>query len=502
MSNLPNPGTMRAAFDTWAEASSATVLAPINRIFVGPLCYEADATGTALTTFGGRNWSPAKKAIATLAHWGVMGALRTPDNRDLLNDPGFSEQGRIVAAVTWTQANGRVLEGDLSRVYGVTGGIWVVASEEQRSAGLRNLNLFVRSWAASMGNMSGDNPDAWDSGTAVLNIGVTNSVLVQNFVLENVQINCNKLAGCGVKIHSVSAPYLDNVQVDRYVNAGFVIGRPRNGSTPTISATDAIMTRCRAREFVYSVDPADGFNDWTVRTGMGVIVGGSDVRINNCAFSGSKIALVLAQGYNIMVSGCAIWGTPTANPLSPPPDYDDRTLVFVSRYACSWSINDCRLEDGRIVVHSALTPSGDTFLPAFWGMINKCKLSQYYRSQLHLVAHESNETASPFIFTGNRVNNDFHITLSTTGTGSWGEYKGELLGNSGASGGAVQGQGKTLINGDFEVHANGILRLPAAAPAPVASTPGGAAELRSGADGKLYYRQGSTWYSVTGVALT
>lgn len=43
MSYLPNPGTIRSSFDSYAEAEAATVLAPINRIFVGDLCYARDA---------------------------------------------------------------------------------------------------------------------------------------------------------------------------------------------------------------------------------------------------------------------------------------------------------------------------------------------------------------------------------------------------------------------------------------------------------------------------
>lgn len=149
MASLPNPGTIRSSFDSYAEAEAATILAPINRIFVGDLCYARDATGTALTTNGGAvKWSPSGQI--TFQHFADNA---TPGNT-AFNEP-------ISRMLTWLRANqnnDNLAPGPLRTVSGM--GEKIALTGPIYTAGLKHVE-FIDTEFVAIGN---DWP-VWDGTT-------------------------------------------------------------------------------------------------------------------------------------------------------------------------------------------------------------------------------------------------------------------------------------------------------------------------------------------------
>ena len=499
MSYLPNPGTMRTAFDSYADAEAATVLAPVNRIFVGDLCYARDATGTALTTNGGTvKWSP--QGIATFAHWGVTGSQLVPGNPGNMNEPATAEQAGLQAALDWCAANARDLYGDTSRVYGVTGPLRVGGSSGSRTWGLHGLNLYVKSWSGTVTPRAGDDPDAWAQDDAVLTFGPNGGNPLRAFKASNIHIDCNRLAGTGVRYLHCGQSNFDDIRVDRARTFGHDIGRPAYGATTAVDTTDCRYSWLRYREFWYSADPADGYTDWTVRTSCGLRVGGSDASISESTIATGAICVAVARGFNVGFDHCSFWGNP-ANPAEPlPADYATRTTLLVGRYASNLRLNNCRIEDGRAVIHGAQVPVGSSFLPAFQISMVGCSFSQYNGAQLVMVAHDVDETATNAIFLANRQRTPQAVSLQTDGSGTWGDFRGEWAGNTNSNGDSWAVQGKSLVQGYFSMYIDGRVRAAALTPTP--ATPGDTATWCVGSDGTLYTYGSGNWYAHTGTIVT
>lgn len=498
MSQLPNPGTMRSAFDSYAEAEAATILAPINRIFVGDLCYARDATGTALTTNGGTvKWSP--QGIATFAHWGVTGSQLVPGNPGNLNEPATAEQSGLQAALDWCAANARDLYGDTSRVYGVTGPLSVGGSTGSRTWGLHNLNLYVKSWSGTVTPRAGDDPDAWAQDDAVLTFGPNGGNPLRAFSASRIHIDCARLAGTGVRYLRCGQSDFNDIRVDRARTFGHDIGRAEYGATTEISCTGCTFTGLRSREFFYSEDAADGYTDWTVRTSCGLRVGGSDVGFFDCVIDTAKVCLALGRGYNVGFDFCRFWGNPSAK--KSPEEYSARYTAVVSKYACNFRFVNCRIEDGKVAWHGSLIPlSGGGTLPAFQGSFIGCSFSQYNAAQLVMVAHDADETATNAIFIGNRQRSSQSVSLETSGAGSWGDFRAEWIGNTNENGNSWSVQGKSLVQGYFSMYIDGRVRAAALTPTP--ATPGDTATWCVGSDGTLYTYGSGNWYAHTGTIVT
>lgn len=501
MSKLPNPGTIRVTFDTYTDAEAATILTPINRIFVGDLCYVRDATGTALTTRGGAKWSPQGRA--TLAHWGALGSPNAPitgvGNAGQLSEPTGEDQSKIAAALLWCSQQGRRLYGDPDRVYGVTGPLYIGAvTPAVRTWGIYDINLYVKSWSAWVMPRAGDDPDAWAQDAAVLLVGASPTNPLRFFEMRGIHIDCARLAGTGVRYLHATQINVEDVTVDRARTFGHDIGRPKYGAVTTVSCTASRFTRLRSREFWFSPDPSDGYTDWTVRTSCGIRVSGSDCSVAESEFSTAAVCGALGQGFNVAFDNCLWWGNP--NGVSEP-DYPSRVVTLVSRYACNYRFNNCSYQDGRVVVHGAAVPvGGGTTTPAFQGQFVGCTLAQYTGPQIVFVAHDVNETASSLIFIGNRVRSNAAAVLNVSGTGSWGDFLGEWVGNTITGGTSLTVQGKILIQGYFTVYQDG--RVRAASLTPTTSTPGMNAMWCVGADGTLYTYGSGNWRAHTGTIVT
>lgn len=500
MAHLPNPGTIRATFDTWAEASAATVLAPITRIFVGALAYEADAAGTALTTNGGaRKWSPARGLPATLLHWGVTGTQIAPLPSGGLNTPATDERARIQEALDWCGANGVRLIGDISRVYGVSGPLNVGGAGQLRTWSIEGINLKVISWSEAVIPLSGDDPDAWEQDAAVLTFGPNAATALRGFVARDIHIDCSRLAGTGVRYRYCGQSNFIDIRVDQAKTFGHDVGRPEYGATTEISCTGCTFTGLRSREFFYSADPADGYIDWTVRTSCGLRAGGSDVGFFDCVIDTAKVCLALGRGYNVGFDFCRFWGNPSAQ--KSPAEYSARYTAVISKHACNFRFVNCRIEDGKVAWHGSLVPlSGGGTLPAFQGSFIGCSFSQYNNAQLEIIAYEIDETATNAIFIGNRQRTSQGVSLLTSGSGTWSDFRAEWVGNTNENGDAWPVQGKSMNQGYFAVYTNGRVRAAALTPTP--ATPGDTATWCVGSDGTLYTYGSGNWYAHTGTLVT
>lgn len=494
MSYLPSPGTFLGAFLDHAKAAAATILFGVPYIFVGDLGFVADEAGTALTTRDGRTWSPFGRA--TLAHWGAYGSPYTPGAAGQLSEPDGEDQAKIAAALAWCGANGRELYGDPSRVYGVTGPLYVGGATGSRSWGLHDLRLYVKSWSATVTPRSGDDPDAWAQDDAVLTFGPSASNPLRAFRATNIRIDCARLAGTGVRYLRCGQSDFNDIRVDRARTFGHDIGRAEYGAVTAISTTDCRYTRLRSREFWYSADPADGYTDWTLRTSCGLRVGSSDASISESTIATAAVCLAVGRGFNVGFDHCSFWGNPADASAPLPADYATRTTVLVGRYASNLRFNNCRIEDGRAVVHGAQVPVGASFLPAFQVQFVGCSFSQYNAAQLVMVAHDADETATNAVFIGNRQRSRQSVSLETSGAGSWGDFRAEWIGNTNKNGNSWAVQGKALNQGYFSVYPDGRVRAAALTPTP--ATPGDTATWCVGADGTLYTYGGGNWYAHAG----
>lgn len=496
MSALPNPGTVKTSFTDYAEAQGSSVLSAINRIFVGELAYKRDPSGTALTTFDGGTWSPLGQV--TLAHWNAEGTAFNPGAAGQLNEPDGNDQTKIEAALAWCAANGKELYGDTSRVYGVTGPLYVGGVTGSRTWGLHDLNLYVKSWSATVTPRAGDDPDAWEQDAAVLTIGSNGANPLRFFRMSNIHIDCARLAGTGVRYLHASQLSVDDVAVDRARTFGHDIGRPAYIVT-TVSSTASRYSRLRSREFWYSTDPADGYTDWSVRTSCGIRVSGSDCSVAESEFSTAAICGALGQGFNAAFDNCIWWGNPApSGPL--PPGYATRNTFVVSKTACNYRFGNCSYQDGRLVVHGSAVNVGSGTTPAFQGQFVGCTFAQYSGPQIVFVAHDAAETATTLIFLANRVKSYISADLAVEGSGSWGDFSGEWAGNTREDGTSLTVQSKGLIQGYFSVYSDGRVRAAALTPTP--STPGMDAMWCVGADGTLYTYGAGNWYSHTGTLVT
>lgn len=88
------------SYPTRAAAIAATIPADVDYVMAAGDIYVADATGTAMTTAGSRNWSPF--GFATYEHWGAVGnnstddttAIRACHNWCVLNDVPVHPKGK------------------------------------------------------------------------------------------------------------------------------------------------------------------------------------------------------------------------------------------------------------------------------------------------------------------------------------------------------------------------------------------------------------------------
>lgn len=497
MSYLPSPGTFLGAFLDHAKAAAATILFGVPYIFVGDLGFVADETGTALTTRDGRTWSPFGRA--TLAHWGAYGSPYTPGDAGQLSEPDGEDQAKIAAALAWCGANGRELYGDPSRVYGVTGPLYIGGATGSRSWGLHDLRLYVKSWSGTVIPRAGDDPDAWEQDDAVLTFGPSASNPLRAFRASNIRIDCARLAGSGVRYLNCGQSDFDDIRVDRARTFGHDIGRAPYGAVTAVNTTDCRYSQLRSREFWYSADPADGYTDWTLRTSCGLRVGSSDASISESTIATADVCVAVGRGFNVGFDHCSFWGNP-APAGALPGDYATRTTLLIGRYACNYRINNCRIEDGRAVIHGATVPVGAGTLPAFQGQVVGCSFSQYDLPQLVFVAHDADETATCFQFIGNRQRDEASVTLSTSGSGTWGDFSAEWLGNTRVDGTSWPVQDKAISQGYFTVYTDGRVRAAALTPTP--ATPGDSATLCVGADGTLYTYGGGSWFAHTGTLVT
>lgn len=477
MTTLPNPGTFRVTFDTYAEAQGASILAPVSRIFVGDLCYVRDATGTALTTRGGAKWSPLGQA--TLAHWGVSGVPYLLNSAVTYTPPTVDETARVQQAVDWCLARGRDLIGDASRIIGITSTVYLGPRPGNSSPGtikggvrFADMNFAVIGGTWEMGDYSGTDQDLWTYGDAAIKIG-GQSVNPHRYVVDRVYVDCRYTAATGIDIEGVTVARLSNLGVDRPARAGITVGEP---NVINRSATDSILENIMVRGAPFG-EP--GYDDMSLRTSHGLVLRTSDFNVRGGIVSTCKINVVMGGGFNVQVSDLVSW---TGKPVS-----GNEINMTIGKDAVGYRFVGCRFDDGQIRVRG------------FQGSFVGCYINQI-DDAIRFIATEMNENANKFRFIANDVRGTGQVQLLTEGGGTWADFLGEWVGNTIMDGTSLTVQGKSLIQGYFTVYRDG--RVRAVALTPTTSTPGMNAMWCVGADGTLYTYGGGNWYAHTGTLVT
>lgn len=374
--------------------------------------YQYDGTSTAISDMPG--WKPFGNW--QLEHFGVAGATATTLATDTTPPAGATvdEASLIQAAFDAALAAGEDLYGDPTKVYGISSGVvW----------GLRNNTLSIKgnptlidvamqvvggTWTA--GNLSNADPTLWTFGTAALTVGKTSGYTGSGkprLSTLGVSVNANRLARVGIHFRGVSQSNHD-ASAYRALEAQLLVGAAPGGDD-TLNCTDAKFT-LRGSEFQYSTDLADGYNDWTVRTAVGLMVQSSDVSFHQVTIAPSKYGVVIGTGYNIQFTNCKFWNGPART------NSNSRTL-WVSLGANNWTFSACRFDDGHL------------YLQSFNGALVGCFQIQYsFSNAVTLEASAAGETASDFAAIGNA----FQYTsanLTTSGSGSWGTFGGRVSAN-------------------------------------------------------------------------
>jgi hypothetical protein len=505
MSNLSNPGTARTAFATYAEAQAASVLASVNRIFVGPLCYERDASGTALTTRGGQNWSPAAGGPCTLAHWGVLGvphgAAAVPQGFRYMAAPPVAETARIQAAFDWCVSRGLHLQGDPARVYGITaqvvfgarpltGGGFTSVRDGARISDV-NLRVIGGTWAA--GSRAGLDDDAWTYGDAALVIGKSvgaggaGKPLVNS---ERCRVDAARIAPVAIQITGtgLGARHIGH-RCERGTEAEMVAGFPGNstgsGAIDSFTNTDAVFIAISGASYLFeersdgTFGPNDGTGWWGLsgRTSHGLVVRGSDMRFESCVFQTGLLCLMLGRGFDNQFNGCKFWsGATETDPNSRVTHIGARAGGLTAGYR----FTGCTFQDGQV------------YIKGMKGAWTGNAFGKFTFNQIRLVSTSPDETATGMVFVGNSCHDD-NVLFVTEGSGTWGEFQGEAAANNREDGTALQFQGQTLINGYFRVTVDGFIRAGLITPPVSSAAPGQTGDRGIGTDGRMYAYVGGQW---------
>jgi len=498
MSTLANPGTMKATFSTWTEASASTVLAVINRIFVGPLCYVSDGAGTALSTNGGtRLWSPAPGATATLAHWNVSGSAHNASSATrYMTTPSANEAGRIQQAFDWAVSRGAAIMGDPERVYGTRSQLVFGARSGGPSvkdgAMLSDFNLMVIGGTWATGDQSAVDEDEHTYGPAALVIGKALSaggagkIAVDAFRLR---IDANRIAPVATLVMGVSRSLLCRVHSERGIDADTVAGYPLDvtgsDSIDSWTNTSTVFLACTGTSFKFeersdgTIGSDDGSGWWglTGRTSHGLVVRGSDMRFVSCEFWTGKQCLTLGRGFDNQFTGGKFW-------MGVPEDDTNSRVAVIGKRAERYRITSVTFQDGHL------------YIKGLDGQFVGCTFDKFTFNQIRLVATEAGETGARFLFNSNDCHDD-NALMVEEGSGTWGTFAGAIGTNHRLEGASFSIQGAGMQNGFMRYRVTGHLRLGVVDDtALVANLVTG--EIAIGDDGGLYYHDGVNKRKLTG----
>jgi hypothetical protein len=498
MTALPNPGTINAAFTDRATAQASSVLVGINVIRVGDLVYTRDATGTALTTRGGQNWSPL--GSPRLAHWGITGvphnAAANPAGNRYMATPTVDETTAIQAAFDWCVSRGLHLSGDPARVYGITAPV-VYGSRGLTGGGftpvrdgakISDVNLRVIGGTWTPGTFAGTDEDAWVYGDAALVIGKSRTAGgagKPRVYSERCRVDAARIAPVAIQISGTSTAQHSGHRVERGIEADFIAGNSGDSSGPggidSWSNTDSDFTSITGASFLFeeradgSYGPSNG-TGWyglTGRTSHGLVIRGSDMRFNSCMFQTGLHALILGRGFDVQLTGCKFWVGEVRNNANA-------VAVRVSTRAEIYRFTGGSFQDGAVRIKS------------FKGGFVGCGFKQFTLDQVRLVATETGETATQFVFVGNRCDED-NAQFLVEGAGTWGDFAAEFGHNNKTDGTAFQFQGKILGNGYFQVNTTGVMRSTMIAPPANSAAPGQIGMFGFGTDDRIYWHNGLEW---------
>lgn len=491
-----NPDGAKFTFGSREEVELSIISAEVNFIQVGDLFYYRDGSGTALQSKDGQTWSPLGEA--TLAHWGAVGtpANSAPTTSPYMAEPTANEGAVIQQAFDWAVSRGTTMNGDPELVYGTTFPLVFGARNggtAKNGAILRFFNVRAMTGTWSTGNQTGDDPNAWTYGDAVLTVGKALSAGgagKPRIGIENCRVDAARIAPVAVRWMGAAATLQISVVGERGTEADLFCGYPGDATTVANldgwSNTDSTFIECEGQSFKYTersdgtfgADNGTGWWGLSGRTSHGIVVRNSDQSFLNCTLSTGLHSLILGKGFSNNFQGCKFWMGDARNETT------SKTSIITDG-AEKYSFDACTFQDGRNSFYS------------FVGKADGCKFEQFVHGSVELVASVAGETASQFIFTNNTTDEDGAI-MSVTGSGSWGDFGGALMGNQKSTGEAFAIQSKIMVAGGFEFWSGGRIKVPSLTFVPVASTPGRAGEIQFATDGNIYLYTGTVWRRFTG----
>jgi hypothetical protein len=386
------------------------------------LDFVRDPAGTAATTADGGTWSPT--GDAHVRHWGVAG-------RPIADGaPTVDEGTALQAAFDWCISRGLTLQGDKSRWYGITDTLFFAIRVggpayndlAWEGAALIDLTLSCIGGTWTPGTKTSADIEEWTFGKPMLLVGRDTALGTGKPRRINTDVVCygNRLATVGIW-YIAAAQGTHKPAAIGCVDAGVIIGLPNNLPNPgggNTSCTDSTFLDGPVYEWPWiseadaAADPSHGFRVLANRTALGLYVCSADVTIQNFVAYGAKHTLVLGALFNMKLIGGTFFNGPVRT--------DPASVTAIITKGCNrYQIIGARIDDGT------------TIYEGFNGLTTGCTFIQFSPS-VTMRATQPDETASNFIFTDSRMNSP-SVPFTTRGAGTWGEFRGNVGGNTGNS---------------------------------------------------------------------
>jgi hypothetical protein len=413
-------GDLTVFFDTRANAVTDIALVPTGAfIEVPPFKWQKVSSSSAIGDMA--NTNPV--APYHLVHWGASGEASGSAEDAPPATATVDVTTRLQEAFDYALSNGVKVSGDPYRVYGVTAPLLFCArsglSDVRQGAEISDMVLSVMggTWDTS-GVQTDANPSNWTWGDNVLQVGKGASYggSKNRVVTTNILVDCNYTAAVGIWYRGASQRIHSGCGAVRPLEACVRIGEPGvQGS----NCTDSKFANMRTLEFYTSSDPSNGFNDLTLRQATGIYYSTSDAVVEVTTSSGCLYNLVLADFANAQFVAGKYWSGGTRT------DANSKT-VLIGPDADKYQFAGTRFDDGQVLVKS------------FNGQFDGCLFHQFTAgAELNLEAQSANETASEFVFTGNKLSGSSPVTQTTAGSGSWDQFAGKVVANVNSNGGLV-----------------------------------------------------------------
>lgn len=418
-------------FDTRADAIARLgEMKTGTEFYAGGLGYKKVASSSSISDMA--NVDPMEPV--SLGHWGVSGEASGDAENAEPSVATVDVTTKLQEAFDYALRNGVKVSGEPYKVYGVTAQLLFCArtglTNVKQGAEISDMILSVMGGTWSSGSQTDANPSNWTWGDEVLVVGKgpSYSGSKNRVVTTNILVDCNYLAGTGIWYRGASQRTHDSCGAVRALEACVRLGEP--GVTGS-NCTDAKFVNMRTREFYSSSDPANGFNDLSLRNASGIYYSTSDSVMEVPTSSGCLYNLVLADFANAQFIGGKFWSGGTRT------DANSKT-VFIGPDADKYQFVGSRFDDGQVLVQS------------FNGQILGGLFHQFTAgAELNLQATVASTNGEDFVLVGNKFAGSTPITQTTTGSGTWVQFEGKVAANVNSNGSLVDiDDVATLVDND------------------------------------------------------